>query len=89
MRIERVKKSRLSLAERENQLCGWYRIAKDDGSTVAYCPDAATVQQIVQGFVVCDYLIERCKITCAGRERYTGRLRHEPDCPAYALGLVD
>ena len=36
-----------------------------------------------------DYLLFRCKQTCAGREGYQGKLKHEPDCPAYDLGLVD
>jgi len=87
MRIERVEK--LSTTEQENWLCGWYRIAEDDGSTVAYCPDAATARLVIDGFEMRRYLVERCKTTCAGRERYSGRLRHEPDCPAYMLGLVD
>lgn len=46
-------------------------------------------EDVNDGFEMRRYLIERCKITCAGRERYSGKLRHEPDCPAYALGLVD
>ena len=35
------------------------------------------------------YLVFRCKQTCAGREGYQGKLKHESDCPAYDLGLVD
>lgn len=89
MRIERVEESRLSPAERENWLRGWFRVVEDDGSTVAYCPDAATARLVIDRFKMRRYLIERCKATCAGRERYSGKLRHEPNCPAYDLGLVD
>lgn len=35
------------------------------------------------------YLVFRCRQTCKGREKYAGKLRHEPDCPAYDLNLVD
>jgi len=35
------------------------------------------------------HLVSRCQQTCAGRENYSGKLRHVPDCPAYDLGLVE
>lgn len=35
------------------------------------------------------YLVFRCRQTCKGREKYAGKLKHEPDCPAYDLNLVD
>jgi len=35
------------------------------------------------------YLISLCQQTCKGREGYTGKLRHVPDCPAYNLGMVE
>lgn len=37
-----------SPAERERWLKGWYRVAAEDGSTVAYCPDRATAVLIAE-----------------------------------------
>ena len=29
-------------------MSSWHRVAEDDGSTVAYVPDAATAQQVIE-----------------------------------------
>jgi hypothetical protein len=46
MKIEQMN-AKLGKAEREHALETWYRIAEDDGSTVAYVPDFATAERIV------------------------------------------
>jgi hypothetical protein len=38
---------------------------------------------------IVSYLRARCKQTCAGRERYSGKNRHEPGCPVWELGLEE
>lgn len=68
---------------------GWFRIVDAGGSTVAYTPDAATAEAFMQSEEIRRYLLARCRQTCADREAYTGRLRHEPNCPVYDLGLVE
>lgn len=68
---------------------GWHRVADTDGSTVAYTPDIVTAEAFMQAEDTRRYLLHRCRQTCAGREAYTGRLRHEPNCPAYDLGLEE
>lgn len=35
-----------------------------------------------------EYLIDRCKQTCVGREGYRGKLAHVSNCPAYDLDLL-
>ena len=70
-------------------VAGWYRVADDDCSTIAYCPDAATADAFLRSEEIRRHLIDRCRVTCQGREKYAGRLRHEPNCPAYNLGLVE
>ncbi len=39
---------RLTVAQAELFLGAWYRIAEDDGSTVAYTPDMATARFIAE-----------------------------------------
>lgn len=38
---------RLRPEERRQALEGWWRVADDDGSTVAYVPDKATAERLV------------------------------------------
>jgi hypothetical protein len=73
----------------EGSMVGWHRVADDDGSTVAYCPDATTAEGFLRAEEIRHYLVDRCQRTCQGREKYAGRLRHEPNCPAYDLGLIE
>lgn len=47
VKIDRAKEP-ISPAEREHWLRGWYRVAEDDGSTVAYCPDLVTARVIAK-----------------------------------------
>lgn len=35
-------------AKGDGWMVGWHRVADDDGSTVAYCPDAATAQAFLR-----------------------------------------
>ena len=62
MKIEQVRRPQ-SPAKREGWLRGWYRVAEDDGSTVAYCPDVATANMIIEAAEIRQYLIDRCRIT--------------------------
>ena len=45
MKIE-LTTYKLGRAERIHALESWYRIAEDDGSTIAYVPDKGTAERI-------------------------------------------
>ena len=46
MKIEFGSSHHFTSAEAEAFLASWYRILEDDGSTVAYAPDAVTAHRI-------------------------------------------
>lgn len=46
IKIEKVKKLKMSNSEIVSFMIGWYRVVEEDGSTIAYVPDISTAQQI-------------------------------------------
>ena len=48
MTVEEPLNRRLSDRERRYALGAWHRIAATDGSTIAYVPDRATAERIVE-----------------------------------------